>query len=107
MDGDKTLDSFLHVWFFTVIFQREGRAEYVPVHLFLGEATGYGNVFGKAVVTILQMCVCFHCCSLSLFLIIASPQLYLFFLFFTLETIWFFFPGDVQGHRFDSDNLQK
>lgn len=48
-----------------------------------------------------------HFCSLSLLLIMASPQLSFFFLFFTSETIQFPFPGDVWGHCFDSDELQK
>lgn len=40
---------------------------------------------------------------LSLFLIMLSPQLSFFFLFFTSETSQFPFPGDVWGSSFDSD----
>lgn len=50
-----------------------------------------------------------HCCSLSLLFILSSPQLsfFFFFPFFPSETIQFLFPGDVWGHHFNSDELQK
>lgn len=37
----------------------------MPLHLFLGEVAGDGNVLGRAAVTILQTCICFHYCSLT------------------------------------------
>lgn len=66
---------------------------------------------GRTRVTILQMCIFFHYCSLtgaiSLLFIMASSQLSFFFLFFVSETIQFLFPGDVWGHHLDSDGLRK
>lgn len=51
--------NLLHVCFFLLNFQGEveATAEYVPVQLFLGKATGNGNIFGTPAVVIMQMSI--------------------------------------------------
>lgn len=51
--------NLLHVWVFLLNFQGEVEvtAEYVPVRLFLGKASGNGNILGTPAVVILQMSI--------------------------------------------------
>ena len=65
MDGDRTLENFFMFCFFILNFKGKGKTEYEPVHLFLGKATGDGNVYGRVAVTILRTRACFLFCFLA------------------------------------------